>query len=210
VVLITDGAPNGCAGDQATLAGIAADGYSKTGLMTFAIGMDGADFGLLDAIAAAGHSDCTPNVAGQEACNVTGGATSFSDALALIRNSVTTTTTTTEIQTVVQGTTLPCDFSIPSPPNGETFDRNKVNVQFVNGATTSILQVPSAGDCANFTDTGWFYDDPTAPTKIQLCPATCNQVKAASGDGVSLDASTAAAAPRVDILLGCATESAFR
>ena len=99
-------------------------------------GMDGADFGLLDAIAAAGHSDCTPNVAGQEACNVTGGAQSFSDARALIRNTVTTTTTTTETQTIVQGTQLPCDFTIPEPPAGETFDRNKVNVQFVNGATS--------------------------------------------------------------------------
>jgi hypothetical protein len=211
VVLITDGAPSGCAGDTATLAGIAADGYAKAGLRTFAIGMDGADFGLMDAIAIAGHSDCTPNVPGQEACNVTGGVTSFNDALALIRNTVTTTTTTTEIQTVVQGTALPCDFTIPSPPNGERFDREKVNVQFFNGTTTDILQVPSVGECANFADVGWYYDDPTTPTKIQLCPATCNQVKAASasadGGVVTLDASVAA--PRVDILLGCTTQTVF-
>jgi hypothetical protein len=213
VVLITDGSPNGCAGDVGTLTGIAADGYSKTGLRTFAIGMDGADFGLMDAIAVAGHSDCTPNTPGQEACNVTGGGTSFSDALALIRNTVTTTTTTTEIQTVVQGTALPCDFTIPAPPDGEKFDRDKVNVQFFNGATTDILQVPSPGECANFADVGWYYDDPTTPTKIQLCPATCNQVKAASssadGGVVTLDASTALNAPRVDILLGCATQTVF-
>lgn len=210
VVLITDGAPNGCATDAATLTGIAADGYAKTGLMTFAIGMDGADFGLLDGIAIAGHSDCTPSVAGQEACNVTNGGTSFNDALALIRNTVTTTTTTTEIQNVVQSTALPCDFAIPAPPNGEQFDRDKVNVQFVNGAASEILQVPSAGDCTNFGGNGWYYDDPTAPTRIQLCPATCSEVKAASGDGgvVSLDASVSLTAPRVDILLGCATKSA--
>lgn len=209
LVLITDGAPNGCAGDQATLTGIVADGYAKTGLMTFTIGMDGADFTLLNAIAVAGHSDCTPNVAGNEACNVTGGVQSFNDALALIRNTVTTITTTTEIQNVVQTSVLPCDFAIPAAPPGEQFDRNKVNVDFVNGVTESILRVASASDCANFGDKGWYYDDPNAPTKIELCSGTCSAVQAASGDGgtvVSLDASIEA--PRVDILLGCASELA--
>lgn len=208
VVLITDGAPNGCAEDQATLAGIAADGYAKAGIMTFAIGMDGADFTLLDAIAVAGHSDCTPNVTGSESCNVTGGVTSFNDALALIRNTVTTTTTTTEIQNVVQTTELPCDFAIPSPPPGQQFDRDKVNVNFVNGASEAILRVTSAGDCPNFGDKGWYYDDPNTPTKIQLCPGTCSEVKAASGDGGTIT-TVNGDGPRVDILLGCASHVAL-
>ncbi len=210
VVLITDGAPNGCAEDTATLTGIVADGYANAGIMTFTIGMDGADFNLLDAIAVAGHSDCTPTVAGNEACNVTAGGTTLDDALALIRNTVTTVSTTTEIQNVVQSTQLPCEFSIPAPPSGQEFDRDKVNVNFVDGTAETILRVASASDCANFGGKGWYYDEPNNPTKIELCPGTCSEVKAASGDGGSMSVDPSlGSGPRVDILLGCASKAAI-
>jgi hypothetical protein len=202
-VLITDGAPNGCDESQATLTGIVSDAWNQASVMTFAIGMDGAVFSLLDAIAIAGHTDCTPNTVGHEACNVTSGGTSFNDALDLIRDTVTTYETHTEVRT----TALPCEFNIPVPSNGDKLDPAKVNMKFVNGAQSdTILQVPSANDCGAFGDVGWYYDNPAVPTKIQTCPGTCSLIKASSGDGgTSADASV----PHVDILLGCATEIAI-
>lgn len=202
-VIITDGAPNGCIEDQATLVSIVDEAWNRMQLITFAIGMDGADFNLMNALAIAGHSDCTPNVAGNEACNVTTGGQSFTDALNLIRNAVTTYQTHNEVQT----TALPCEFTIPTPSSGDVLDPKKVNMHFTSGGSSeTILQVPTAADCAAAGNVGWYYDDPTAPKTIQTCPGTCAQIKAASGDGgTSLDAS----APQVDILLGCETEVAI-
>jgi len=86
VVLITDGAPNGCNQDHAALAAIAADAKMRANVLTFAIGMDGADFNLLDQIATAGGSNCGT----RPSCDVTAGTASFSAALEKIRTSVTT------------------------------------------------------------------------------------------------------------------------
>jgi hypothetical protein len=196
VVLITDGAPNGCASDQATLASIASDAKSQANILTFTIGMDGADFGLLDAIAVAGGSNCNPPNAGSEACNVAAGGTSLVDALNLIRTTVT--------QTQVVKTALPCEYTIPPAEGGQTFDRNEVNVHFTNASqmVEKLLQVKSSGDCANYAGQGWYYDDPTTPTKVELCPSTCTDAEGAS-------AGDSGPPPHVDILFGCATEVAI-
>jgi hypothetical protein len=202
-VIITDGAPRGCNEDHAFLVSIVTEAWNNAQLVTFAIGMDGADFGLMNALAVAGHSDCTPTVPGNEACNVTTGGQSFTDALNLIRNTVTTYQTRTEVQT----TALPCEFIIPTPSNGEALDLRKVNVHFTNGGTSeTILQVASASECASVGNVGWYYDNPSDPQTIETCPGTCTQIKAATSDGgTTLDAS----APQVDILLGCETEVAI-
>ncbi len=214
VVLITDGAPNGCAQDSPTLVGIAADAWTRANVMTFTLGMTGADFTLLNGIAAAGHSDCTPGTPGNEACDVTSSSTGFSDALNLIRDTVTTTTVTYETHYETHTTALQCEYQLPPPPDGQTFDRDKVNVKFSHdGAVDTILRVSSPADCANFQNRGWYYDDPVNPTEIKVCPSTCDGIKASTGDGgtITSDSGTgpsSASAPRVDIVLGCATQVA--
>ena len=45
-------------------------------------------------------------------------------------------------------------------------------------------------DCSG-DGSGWHYDNPAAPTKIQMCQTSCNAVKSGAG--------------KVDIVLGCAT-----
>ena len=90
-VLVTDGEPNVCATDPATLVRIAADGYNNDGVMTFTVGMYGADITLLDQIAQAGNGDCTPDPTDTTwACNVSAGGTTVIDALNTIRGSVAT------------------------------------------------------------------------------------------------------------------------
>jgi hypothetical protein len=206
-VLITDGAPSDCLTDANGLAAIAADAFSK-GVMTFAIGMDGADFTLMDLIAKSGGSDCTPGSPGQEACNVSGGASTaqgFIDALNTIRKTVSHDVTTTKTVTEVHTSELACDFQIPPPPGNEKFDPEKVNVHFKHaGVDDAVLQVPSEADCAKAGDQGWFYDNPTAPTAIKVCSGTCAAIKASTADG----GVTIGDPPEVQVLLGCQTDKA--
>jgi len=97
---------------------------------------------------------------------------------------------------VIANGQLPCEFNIPEPPMGETLDPNRVNVVFTdgNGNETDILQVPNQASCGA-ANGGWYYDIPSAPTKVLLCPASCTVVQ---GDDMG----------KVDVLFGCATQVA--
>lgn len=88
-----------------------------------------------------------------------------------------------------------CKFQIPAPQPGKTLNYDAVNVSYTELGTNEIVTVKyveSVGEC-DPKEGGWYYDDPTkqSPTKILLCPATCEQVKL-SEEGV-------------EILLGCKT-----
>lgn len=88
---------------------------------------------------------------------------------------------------------LPCEYAIPEPPEGMMFDPMLVNVDYTpsGGARQRIPAARSVDECPSGSD-GWYYDDPSAPTQILLCPGTCSIV-AADTSGM------------VNIALGCAT-----
>jgi hypothetical protein len=94
---------------------------------------------------------------------------------------------------VVKSSQLSCVYDIPPPPDMETFDPTKVNVNYTpgGGAPTPILNVPDPSACG--TTGGWYYDDPAQPTKIIACPTTCGTLKADANG-------------KVDVLFGCQTE----
>ena len=85
---------------------------------------------------------------------------------------------------------LPCVFDIPEPPMGMTFDRDEVNVEHTpeGMAPMTFPRVPDGMGCSG---RAWYYDDPTTPSQILLCPMACDAVTGGPG--------------RVDIRLGCAT-----
>jgi hypothetical protein len=98
---------------------------------------------------------------------------------------------------VVSSASIPCVYTIPDPPAGETFDPTKVNVTFTNGAgvETTLPRAIDEARCTSATgmpERAWFYDNNDAPTRINLCPAAC--------DFVGSDA-----AGRLVIVLGCDT-----
>jgi len=218
VVLVTDGQPNACGlsancpnggnnGDcvdpnsAGILVPIASNAYKTNNVITFTMGMNGvtADgFALLDQIAVAGGSDCTPMTPGHETCDITmGGSQGFLDALNTIRKTVqvTSNSSMTVTTTTTQHTTLQCEWGIPPPPTGQTFDKSKVNISFSDGTTTQKLgNVANQAACAAAMG-GWYYDNPAAPTRILACPQTCSSVQAS-------------ATAKVQVLLGCATEPA--
>jgi hypothetical protein len=73
---------------------------------------------------------------------------------------------------------LSCVYAIPEPPNGQSFDRTRVNVQYDIGLGPETLgYVESVDDCAEFGN-GWYYDDLAAPREILFCPQTCGLFKA--------------------------------
>ena len=88
----------------------------------------------------------------------------------------------------IRGLTLACEYQIPPPPQGETFDEAKVNVVYTptNGGPQTLTYNQS---CTG--GTGWHYDDLNNPKKIILCQSTCDSVQQKSG--------------KIDIVLGCAT-----
>lgn len=87
---------------------------------------------------------------------------------------------------VIEGSTLACEFTIPPPPEGESFDPMEVNVEFFDGVgTLDIGYVEGPSDCAGVTD-GWYYDDPASPSTILLCPQTCDTIQGFQGAQVSI------------------------
>jgi hypothetical protein len=189
-VLVTDGEPfGGCSTDFAALAQIAADARTA-GVTTFAVGLEGANFQLLDMIAMAGGAEDCSDAADRFACDVSAGAEALSEALEKIRDVVTTTVTHTMTVTHTESVPLDCEWEIPEAPNGAPFDKKKVNVELAApSGTTELGQVGDQDDCAEL---GWHYDDAEAPTRVIACEEACELIQ-----------STEEA--RVDILLGCPT-----
>jgi hypothetical protein len=179
LVLATDGLPTRCSPyDSAAIATLAATGLPD--VKTFVVGVfasfeQGVAKPNLDAIAKGGGTDQAFIVS--TSGNVTA---DFQKAMDQIR-----------------GAALPCDYNVPSPQSG-TPDFGRVNVKFTKGdGTASVFPQAKGGAGACDAGGGWYYDvDPATggtPTKITLCPASCDAVKN-GGSGA-----------KIDVLLGCQT-----
>lgn len=190
-VLVSDGAPTRCSEDTPDLADIAAKAHSESGVLTFTLGMTGADFGVLDAIAEAGGTHCDAARSGA-ACDVTAGQEAFIGALDSIRETVVVTETRTEVVQEVTSEVLDCEWAIPEMNDG-TFDPVRVNVRLTpkDGDSYVLGHVDSKSACAN-SDDAWYYDDPFAPARVLACPSTCDRIEAETE-------------ARIDLEFGCAT-----
>lgn len=88
-------------------------------------------------------------------------------------------------QAVIESAPLPCDYPIPAPPSGQTLDPNLVNMEFAPAGGAAELFPRADGAAACGTNVAWFYDNPAAPTRLQLCPSACDRVR--SGDGGTIN-----------------------
>jgi len=167
VVLATDGEPAGC--DPNTpqdVADVAAKALAGPhAVHTFVIGV-GRSLVSLNLVAQAGGTDHAFLVD-------TGGdvAKELADALDQIR-----------------GAAASCDFSIPHAGSGtDAIDPKKVNVSYSASGSSSMTRVPQTfmGSGSNCDSSGgWYYDNPSAPTLIKLCDATC---QALSGGAIQVE-----------------------
>ena len=81
-------------------------------------------------------------------------------------------------QQVIGGASLACSYVIPEPAQGQTFDRDEVNVEFedADGNALEVGRVDSQAACAGVSH-GWYYDDPVDPARIIVCPQTCDTIR---------------------------------
>lgn len=190
VVLATDGDPTGCTANAVSdVATIAAGGLAANPpVQTFVVGV-GSSLTSLNSIAAAGGTTQALIVDASS-----GDPTKqFLDAMNKIRQKVTQTVTSTQ----VVSKPVPCQWGIPASPDGKTFDKTKVNVQYTDtaaGVTSQVGAVTTQADCANVAQ-GWYYDDPANPTQVLVCPQTCTTVQAILG-------------VEVQVVFGCSTKPA--
>ncbi|APR75614.1 Hypothetical protein A7982_00960 [Minicystis rosea] len=171
VVLVSDGDPHGCNNDVVQIAGSAQKAYDAAGVLTFAIGLAGSNQQTMDQIAHAGQTEHGYFI---------GKDNTAAGLLAALQD--------IEIQSAS------CAYAMPTAVPGDVLDPTRVNVTVLpSGAATpaSLDQVKGATACGSAG--GWYYDDPSHPGSIQLCPGTCNEVKK------DPDA-------KVQIVLGCATQ----
>jgi hypothetical protein len=172
VIFVTDGEANGCNTDPDDIAQLAADALAEANINTYAIGLTGASEADMNQLAEAGGT--------MMSYFIDDGATATADLLAALN--------------AIRGMALSCDFPMPTATDaGMAIDPERVNVTYTASATgveTTFSKVTDASQCG--TTASWYYDDNVAPTRIFLCPAACDAVKA--------DADA-----KLDILVGCKT-----
>jgi hypothetical protein len=168
IVLVTDGDPQSCDGNDVTAVATSAAAAAAANIPTHVIGI-GEGLTNLKTIASAGGT--TPILVG------TGSASRLKADLASAVRSIATAE-------------LGCEYGLPAPPAGTSLDVNAVNVDFTASGETQKTLTYSA-NCGDAN--GWHYDSTSNPTKIVLCPGTCNMLGAEG---------------KVDVVFGCATNVA--
>jgi hypothetical protein len=163
VVFVTDGEPNGCKSTIADAADAAAtaQGDAGAGIATYVIGIGKVK--SLDAIAMGGGTGKAFIVSTSDPQQT---AIDFRAALGAIR-----------------GSSLGCEYPIPSPPAGMTLDYGAVNVIFTPSAG-SPATLPYDKGCA--ADSGWQYDDEQNPTRIEICPTQCGAIEGDSEGSIGV------------------------
>lgn len=156
VVLATDGEPNVCNSTIPAVADAASLGLSETPpTETYVIGIG--NIAGLNEIALAGGTDHALIVAADPAV----ASQQFLDAMDAIRGTA----------------QIPCELQIPEAPAGQVLDYSKVRVAFAtSGSSSEIFAVDGEAQCDPNLG-GWYYDEPANPSRVVLCPATCDVIE---------------------------------
>jgi hypothetical protein len=83
-----------------------------------------------------------------------------------------------------------CDYDIPAAPSANLsldYDRVQLVYSPASGSPEQVPRLASSDACGRNPNGGWYYDDPTRPTRISVCACTCARF----------------AAGRVDLRVGC-------
>jgi hypothetical protein len=157
LMLISGSEPTGCFGSLDTAAGVAASGLTGTpAVPTYVVALR--ELASLDRIAQAGGSDQALVVAQPTAQQA------LLDAMQ------------------AAATRARCQYALPA--SAAPYLPDNVNLRLSEGAiSTNVPRVADAGAC-DANAGGWYYDDPSQPTRILTCDATCKRV--AQGGSVEL------------------------
>jgi hypothetical protein len=160
VVFITDGDPNGCDEDVTNISNIAGDAYTNSNVLTYAIGIQDATVSTINKIAQKGHTGSGFFIASN--------------------GNVETELLSAMLQ--IKGDNVSCDFALP---NSGLYDPSNAKVTYTPtaGAPVVLQGMASAASCGS----GWYYDNPVSPTRIILCPTTCQTILSDTGAKLALD-----------------------
>lgn len=156
VVLVTDGEPSDCQDDESYFVNQAQSALSDRGILTFAIGLEGSNASLMNAIASAGGTEQGFFI----------GTDDFQNELIAALQAI-------------RETAVACEYQVPVQVDGGPVDPAEVNVLYTpSGASSSVTigQVLDEASCSQ-TAGGWYYDNPLNPSTIIFCPATCDAVQ---------------------------------
>lgn len=76
-------------------------------------------------------------------------------------------------------TVIPCQYTLPASTTTQQIDTNRIDVEVKLGSSPSqtLTHVGSEATCDASTG-GWYYDNPSSPSLVKLCPASCTTVSA--------------------------------
>ena len=181
VVLFTDGLPGWCETDSSTpdssgaVNAELAAGLGQ-GIRTYVVG-----------IVASGDVDYTQLRTSLNGFAAAGGSGSAN--IVEISNPAASTAAILDAMNNIRTQAASCDFAMPKSNGAGTVDPKKVNLLYTPGVGAARSLAQSA-DCSDAS--GWRYNDPAVPTRIQLCAQACSALQADNK-------------ARVDIVLGCVT-----
>ncbi len=95
---------------------------------------------------------------------------------------------------VARASRVSCDLVIPAPPDGQVLDPQRINVEIVGAMSTTRLGNVRGADACGATG-GWYYDNAAAPTRVILCPSSCEAAQEEVHRGSA----------EVRVLFGCQT-----
>jgi hypothetical protein len=125
-------------------------------------------------------------------------ATASGNPALALQNVTDPTQVASQLQNALDGirvSSIPCSFPIPPTNNGQAINKDDVNLSYVSGAgvpqNVGRTHDGTQSTCSTSTY-GWYYDNPTAPTTMELCTSTCSALQSDPNG-------------KVEIAFGCAT-----
>ncbi len=95
-------------------------------------------------------------------------------------------------EAVVTTSRVACDLEIPKADAG-LLDPEAVNVRVSDGTNPAVVVPRVANEAACGGTAGWYYDDANNPSKVLLCPVSCEDAQSKGSD----------MPPKVEVLFGC-------
>jgi hypothetical protein len=172
IVLVTDGAPDACgsAADVAHAAAVAA----QKGIPTFVIG-------LVDSGNSCNQALHPTNQKELDAIAQSGGTRHA--VIVDVHGSIDTQITDALHGVVLTGPPS-CRRQLPQLPPGTVVNSKTVKVRYTySGSMDPVVLTAVAGESAcDPKEGGWYFDDDTKPTEIEICPASCDALDVRRGD----------------------------
>lgn len=172
-IIVTDGDPTDCDTNPTHLSNLLQAHFAATGVRTFLVGMTGADDATLEAIAAGGNAPPHPtNTSG-----LTGTCGSSASPCRHWNVGNGNGNVLVEALKAIQASAVGCTLQMPKLDAG-TIDPGQVKVEYSTQGTMPAQELTRVTGAAACVSSGFYYDDNTNPTTVNLCPQICSTVQA--------------------------------